>query len=159
MLHSRWKGGDALFEKSCAKASLTLIPRGHQCQRIFECFFEKSPCTPFQRECTSPTHNTKYTQTGRGRAPRDFYNRRRPERSTPNTPKMRSVGEHFCKNDRNSILLFLKTASRVMRAVFCVPLKIYHGLSFCFLWSLSCLFLSRKKKRKKVTNILNKKNL
>ena len=38
------------------------------------------------------------------------------------------------------------------------PFKISHGLSFCFLWSLSCLFLSRKKKRKKVTNILNKKN-
>ena len=27
------KKENALFEKSCAKASLTLTPRGHQCQR------------------------------------------------------------------------------------------------------------------------------
>ena len=31
------------------------------------------------------------------------------------------------------------------------PFKISHGLSFCFLWLVSFLFLSRKKKRKKVT--------
>ena len=35
------------------------------------------------------------------------------------------------------------------------PFKISHGLSFCFLWSLSCLFLSRKKTRKKVTKKLH----
>ena len=31
------------------------------------------------------------------------------------------------------------------------PFKISHGLSFCFLWLVSFLFLFRKKKRKKVT--------
>ena len=35
--------------------------------------------------------------------------------------------------------------------IFCVPFKFSHGLSFCFLWLVSFLFLSRKKKRKKVT--------
>jgi len=44
----------------------------------------------------------------------------------------------------NSLVLFER--------IFCVPLKIYHGFSFCFLWFISFLFLSQKKKRKKRTN-------
>ena len=52
------------------------------------------------------------------------------------------------------IPLFLKNASRLLRAFFGVPYHTSHGLSFCFLWLVSFLFLSRKKKRKKLTKKL-----
>ena len=120
------------------------------------------------------------------------HKRRFLHQPTQHTPKMRSVGEHFCRNDRTVIpctlcehlrvspsnisfrhsrnfsskspkysadrcgaLCSLKPRACLCERVFGEPLKIYHGLSFCFLWSLYFLFLSRKKKRKKVTNIFN----
>jgi len=48
---------------------------------------------------------------------------------------------------QNSLLLFER--------IFCVPLKIYHGLSFFFLRAFF-FFLLRKKEEKR--EILNKKN-
>ena len=61
---------------------------------------------------------------------------------------MRVFYEHFCRNDRSSILLLLKNASRVMRAFFSLC---SHPFLFAFFGHFLSFFFG-KKKRKKVTN-------
>jgi len=61
---------------------------------------------------------------------------------------MRSVGEHFCRNDISSILFYNPKFAPAFERIFGEPLKIYHGLSFFFLRAFF-FFLLRKKEEKR----------
>jgi len=88
----------------------------------------------------------------------------------PKYPENANVYEHFCRNEYTNITLQPTSRKRKRgRSVFVEmiaqtlfsayesePLKIYHGLSFCFLWRLRSMsrtflaffFLERKRERK-----------
>ena len=67
--------------------------------------------------------------------------------TTPNIPKMRVFYEHFCRNDRRRILLYIPKFALAFERIFSEPLKIYHGLSFSFFRLLLSFSFSKEKER------------
>jgi hypothetical protein len=62
---------------------------------------------------------------------------------------MRSVGEHFCRNDRTNILLLNKTASLLMRARFGEPFRLTTTFLFAFFGHFLAFFFRERKRERK----------